>query len=70
MTQWRDVPAVRDDESYVQLKAAIQQLGEYYMSKGQRAGLTEDVGRALLARLDAAEAALPQPASNKPLFPF
>lgn len=70
MTRWRDAPIVRDDESYRQLMAAIQELGQYYMAQGQRARLTTDVGKGLLDRLDAAEAALPPAPENKPLFPF
>ena len=70
MTRWRDAPVVRDDESYRQLTAAIQQLGAYYMASGQRARLSEAVGQELLGKLEAAEAALPPPPEKKSLFPF
>lgn len=70
MSRWRDVPLVRDDASYAQLTSTIRELGEFYMKNGQRARLPEDVGQALLARLDAAEGALPPAPEKKSLLPF
>lgn len=70
LTRWRDAPSVAGDESYVQLTAAIQQLGAFYQANGQRARLTSTAGQAILDCLDAAEAALPQQVANNPLLPF
>jgi hypothetical protein len=68
--EWRDAAVVRDEESYVQLSAAIQELGQFYAGQGQRARLSERVGLAVLARLEAAEGALPPPPERKSLLPF
>ena len=70
MTRWRDEREVAGEESYTELTAAIRQLGEFYLKNGQRARLSEEVGQALLAKLDAAEAALPPPPEKKSLLPF
>ena len=70
MTKWKDVPLVREDVSYTQLTGAIRDIGEFYMKNGQRARLPENVGQALLARLDAAEIALPPETEKKSIFPF
>ena len=70
MSRWRDVPIVREDPSYTQLTGTIKDLGEFYMKNGQRARLPEDVGKALLARLDVAEGALPPAPEKKSLLPF
>lgn len=69
MGDWRGAAVVSEDESYRQLTAAIQELGQFYMQRGQRARLDEAVGQALLTRLEAADAALP-PAPEKKRFPF
>jgi hypothetical protein len=70
MTKWKDVPLVRDDVSYTQLTEAIKELGEFYIKNGQRSRLPENVGQALLARLEAAENALPPETEKKNIFPF
>lgn len=70
MSRWRDAGEVAGEVSYAELTGAIRQLGEFYLSNGQRARLSEEVGQALLARLDAAEAALPPPPEKKSLLPF
>ncbi|KAG7669531.1 hypothetical protein Ndes2526B_g05872 [Nannochloris sp. 'desiccata'] len=70
MTRWKDVPLVRDDVSYTQLTGAIKELGEFYMKNGQRSRLPENVGQVLLARLEAAENALPPETEKKSIFPF
>lgn len=70
MTRWKDAPIVRDDVSYTQLTGAIRDLGEFYMKNGQRSRLPENVGQALLARLEAAENALPPETVKKSIFPF
>lgn len=70
MTRWRDEQEVSGEVSYSELTAAIRQLGEFYLKNGQRARLSDEVGQALLARLDAAEAALPPPPEKKSLLPF
>jgi Photosystem II Pbs27 len=70
MTRWKDVPLVKDDVSYTQLTGAIKELGEFYMKNGQRSRLPDDIGQALLARLEAAENALPPEIEKKSIFPF
>ena len=70
MSRWREAPIVRDDVSYAQLTGAIRDLGEFYTKNGQRSRLSEKVGQTLLARLEAAENALPPAPEKKSLLPF
>ncbi|KAK9825441.1 hypothetical protein WJX81_008200 [Elliptochloris bilobata] len=59
VSRWRDERTVTSEASYKQISAALQQLGEFYMRKGQRARLPRADGDQLLRRLGAAELALP-----------
>ncbi|KAK9809325.1 hypothetical protein WJX73_004850 [Symbiochloris irregularis] len=62
--KWRDDPSVSTDTSHRQITATIQQLGDFYLKKGQRARLPRTFGESLLAKLQAADLALPrQPGS-------
>jgi len=70
MTKWKDAPLVREDVSYTQLTEAIKELGEFYIKNGQRSRIPENVGKALLTRLEAAENALPPETEKKNIFPF
>ncbi len=70
LTRWKDKPAVQGEESYRQLTFAIQQLGAFYSTNGQRARLSSEVGQQLLDILDAAEAALPKQDKKPALLPF
>jgi hypothetical protein len=70
MTRWRDAPEVQGEESYRQLTATIQDLGQFYLKQGQRARLSEELGQTLLNRLDAAELSLPPAPEKRSLLPF
>eukprot|EP00884_Botryococcus_braunii_P000318 jgi/Botrbrau1/10287/Bobra.0120s0009.1 len=62
MTKWSSSPVVQGSESHRQIRAAIQELGEFYIKQGQRARLPSSLGQSLLARLDAAATSLGEPA--------
>lgn len=58
--KWKRDPRVRDSEACIETAAALEELGQYYMRRGQRAALDRDSAVSILAHLAAAEAALPQ----------
>lgn len=70
MTRWKDNNDVKDSESYIQIVDAIQQLGQFYISKGQRARLDTSVANSLLLKLDKADMTLPPAPEKKSLLPF
>ncbi|KAI3435541.1 hypothetical protein D9Q98_001606 [Chlorella vulgaris] len=70
LTRWKGNGLVEGEESYRQLSAAIQQLGQFYQQNGQRTRLSGEVGREVLNTLDAAEAALPLRDAKTSLLPF
>lgn len=70
LTRWGNSKIINNDASYVQLIAAIQELGDFYKANGQRVRIGEGVAESVLAKLDAAEAALPPAPEKKSLLPF
>jgi hypothetical protein len=70
LTRWGNSKLINDDPSYTQLVAAIQELGEFYKANGQRARIDAAIAESILAKLDAAEAALPPAPEKKSLLPF
>eukprot|EP00887_Chlorella_sp_A99_P001535 scaffold8.g1535.t1 len=70
MSRWRGQPAVAADESFRQLTAGIAELGEFYRRKGARARMSEEVGNSILAKLAAAEEALPPEPEGGSKLPF
>ncbi|EIE25666.1 hypothetical protein COCSUDRAFT_52532 [Coccomyxa subellipsoidea C-169] len=63
LSEWKDAQGVQGEASYTQLSGTIKELGEFYRKKGQRARLPRSLGNELLAKLAAAENALPLPGS-------
>ncbi|KAK9915894.1 hypothetical protein WJX75_005729 [Coccomyxa subellipsoidea] len=59
LSDWKDAPGVQGEASYTQLSGTIKELGEFYRKRGQRARLPRSLGDELLAKLAAAENALP-----------
>ena len=71
LTRWRGEEAVlRQETSYREINAAIQELGQFYLRNGQRTRMSEDAGNAILRRLADAEDALPAQEEKRSLFPF
>jgi hypothetical protein len=59
LRRWQDDPLVAGDPARAEVQAALSELGRHYQRNGPRSRLSDDVAAAVLARLDAAEAALP-----------
>ncbi|CAK0785118.1 hypothetical protein CVIRNUC_008324 [Coccomyxa viridis] len=60
---WKDVSDVQQEISHKELSGVIRQLGDFYKKQGQRSRLPRSVGEGLLAKLGAAQNALPLPAA-------
>lgn len=69
INRWSDAALVKDETSCQEIRVALQELGEFYQSNGQRTRLTERVAASILAHLDKADATLPERAPKK-MFPF
>ncbi|KAK9823752.1 hypothetical protein WJX72_005160 [[Myrmecia] bisecta] len=59
VSKWNGDRIVKDEDSYKQVTAALQELGAFYTKNGQRSRLTKATAESLLAKLQAAEDALP-----------
>lgn len=58
---WGGASAIAETTACSEIRLAVQELGEFYKTQGQRAGLTSDVASSILAHLDQAEKALGGP---------
>ncbi|GIL91167.1 hypothetical protein Vretimale_18803, partial [Volvox reticuliferus] len=63
--KWRDNPRVSADITHAELKEALSELGEFYMTYGQRTKLTPPVRESVLKHLLAAKEALPAEPERK-----
>ena len=70
MTKWRGTPAVQGEESYRQVTSALADIGDFYRRNGARARMSAEVGDGIMAKLAAAEEALPPQTEKPSLFPF
>lgn len=57
---WGGSSAISETTACSEIRAAVQELGEFYRTKGQRAGMTSEVAKRILDHLDEAEKALPE----------
>ena len=62
---WSSSSAIAETTACSEIRAAVQELGEFYRTKGQRAGMTKDVANSILEHLSEAEKALPERAEKK-----
>ncbi|KAG2485918.1 hypothetical protein HYH03_015362 [Edaphochlamys debaryana] len=56
--KWRDNPRVNTDATHAEIKEALNELGEFYLTYGQRTPLTAPVREGVLGHLRAAREAL------------
>lgn len=65
INNWKDKQSVRNTIAYRETAAALEELGQYYIRKGQRAALDKATADSILRHLDAAEAQLPVESEKK-----
>jgi hypothetical protein len=57
--KWKEDARIQKSPALTETAMALEELGQYYMRRGQRAALDNDTASTVLAHLDAAEQALP-----------
>jgi len=66
---WSGASAIADSTACQEIRTAVQELGEFYRSNGQRQRMTEGVATSILKHLETAEASLPEK-KEMSIFPF
>lgn len=66
---WSGASAIADATPCKEIRFAVQELGEFYRTNGQRQRMTDDVAKSILQHLEIAEDALPEK-REKSIFPF
>jgi hypothetical protein len=67
---WSDAAVLKDEDSCQEIRAAVQELGDFYRMNGQRNRLNQVVADSILSHLEKAEMALPELPAKKNIFPF
>ena len=68
INSWSGSSAIADMTACSEIRAAVQELGEFYRINGQRAGMTKDFAERILGHLTEAEKALPEKPQKKSLL--
>ena len=66
---WSGASAIADATACREIRIAVQELGEFYRSNGQRQRMTDSVAASILKHLETAQNALPEK-KEKSIFPF
>lgn len=69
INSWSGSSAIADATACREIRNAVQELGEFYRSNGQRQRMSESVASSILGHLNVAEGALPE-RKEKRIFPF
>jgi len=67
---WSGSSAIAETTACSEIREAVQELGEFYRTRGQRAGMTTEVAQRILDHLTEAEKALPGKPEKKSLLGF
>jgi hypothetical protein len=68
INSWSGSSAIADTTACSEIRAAVQELGEFYRINGQRAGMTNEFAERILGHLTEAEKALPERPQKKSLL--
>ena len=68
INSWSGSSAIADTTACSEIRAAVQELGEFYRINGQRAGMTNEFAERILGHLTEAEKALPEKPQKKSLL--
>jgi len=68
INSWSGSSAISDTTACSEIRAAVQELGEFYRINGQRAGMTNEFAGRILGHLTEAEKALPEKPQKKSLL--
>lgn len=65
ITKWRDASSVQRSPVFKETSSALEELGQYYMKRGQRVALDKSTVNSVLGKLERAEAGLPPEEEKK-----
>jgi Photosystem II Pbs27 len=68
MSKWKGKASVESAPAYAETAQALEELGQYYMKRGQRSALDRTTANSVLAHLERAEASLPAEEAKKGLL--
>eukprot|EP00892_Ulva_mutabilis_P008702 jgi/Ulvmu1/6203/UM028_0059.1 len=66
--KWKTDQRVEGNLAWLETAKAIEELGQYYIRRGQRAALDKSTAASILKHLDAAENVLPEEEEQKKFF--